>query len=187
MSKGQHSTYMDERVSKLWQMAMTELQRANVDKKHPFRYMVLATHGQFPECRWIVNRRFSEKHSLLFYTDSRTPKTAQISANPRVAITWYHPKKKLQIRMKGTAELLTSGAEFDKHYKIVSQHPDDYNTLLAPGSLNPTNIQRSPEINLAVVSVEAFIFDILLLDRAGHQRAYFERQDNKWNGKNVTP
>lgn len=177
---------MTDQVSALWQMALAELVRANVDKKHPFRYMTLATLGTYPECRWVVSRNFSEQQEVLLYTDSRTPKVEQITSNPKVAVTWYHPRKKLQIRMKGIAEVLLSGPIYDKHYQMVKEYPDDYNTLLAPGTANDNSTVHTGDTNLAVIKIASLAFDILLLDRAGHQRAQLQKEHGEWTGKMVT-
>ncbi|MCB0551597.1 MAG: pyridoxamine 5'-phosphate oxidase family protein, partial [Phaeodactylibacter sp.] len=121
----------------LFELAKAELLRSNTDHRHPFRYFSLATFGLFPEVRTVVAREVSQSLSVLFFTDSRTPKVAQIKENPRVSALFYHPKKKLQARIKGMAELIGKGHEAYPSLLERVKNSDalkDYTAVLAPGS-----------------------------------------------------
>ena len=41
----------------LFDLAKAELIRSNADRRHPFRYLSLATHGVYPEIRTVVKRK----------------------------------------------------------------------------------------------------------------------------------
>ena len=85
----------------LFNLAQAELLRSNADRRHPFLYFTLATFGRYPEARTVVNRHVNAGLSVLLFTDRRTSKVSQARESPRVTALFYHPKKKLQVRMNG--------------------------------------------------------------------------------------
>jgi len=177
-----------EVTQRLWQLATSELIRSNVDPKHPYKTCVLSTVGKYPESRWVVKRGMNSKDfSMLIYTDSRSPKVSQIKKDNRVSLLYYHPKKKLQIRINALGELLDEGELYDTHFKKVQNHPKDYSTLLAPGSVLDGQLQYGSDINFTLLVIKPILWDILELGKKRHYRVRYELEDNKWKGKVLVP
>ena len=175
----------------LLQQAKAELSRSNADKKHPFRYFSLSTLAEYPETRMVVNRKIGQDLSVLLYTDTRTPKVEQIQKNNKVTALFYHPKKRLQIRLKGKASLIQEGhPDFEKYVAKVRQSPSlrDYTTLLSPGSpLATTEVEHGSILHFTAILIQPDYLDILLLRREGHLRSLYEKIEEEWVENRLVP
>lgn len=177
----------------LLDLARAELLRSNADAKHPFRFFYLATQGAYPEVRTVVKRDFShEDWSVLFYTDARTPKVEQIKAEDKISALFYHSKKQLQIRMKGTAELIgPESEEYGRLLEKVRQSPaaKDYTSLQAPGSPmeDATTPRRGESLHFLAIRIRPVELDILQLSREEHVRMEYTLRDGAWTGQRVVP
>ena len=78
--------------------------------------MVLATTDEdgIPSARMVLLKGFSEK-GFIFYTNSLSRKGTQISLNPNVALLFYWPSAKRQVRIEGQAVMI-SVEESDKYF-----------------------------------------------------------------------
>jgi hypothetical protein len=77
------------------------------DRTHPARHPTLATIGpDGPEARSVVLRGADrEAGTLEFFTDATSPKHAQITTDPHVALHIWVPEARLQIRVRAMATL----------------------------------------------------------------------------------
>lgn len=178
----------------LLEQAKVELLRSNVDRKHPFRLLYLSTIGEFPEVRTVVKRHIDSDLKLTFFTDSRSPKVEQIWDNPKVSALFYHPKKKLQIRLYGEACLIDEGhGDFDRYLQSVKASPSlkDYTTLQAPGSSLEEEEEASAlfgkEIHFTAIEVQAQKLDVLQLGREHHQRSCYYLEEEGWREEPLVP
>ena len=178
----------------LFKMAKAEWVRASVDKRHPFRTFVLGTRDEKMEMRTVVMRSFdSSSFTLRFYTDSRSPKYAQIHRNNQVALLFYHPSKKLQIRAHALATELSPESTTYRSIKanlLGSGNTSDYTTLYAPGALRDSPdkaLSYGEDIYLSCFDLEIFSMDLLLLSREGHQRMLAEKDIEGWRVKAIIP
>jgi len=177
-----------EITQRLWQLATSELIRSNADPKHPFKKAVLTTLGIFPESRWVVKRDYnSEDHTILIYTDRRSSKVSQIEVNNKVTLLFYHPKKKIQIRIYALAELHSKGSLYEAHLDKVRNHPKDYSTLLAPGFVLNGELKYGSDINFTLLVVKPILWDVLELGKERHYRVRYELEGNKWHGTELVP
>ena len=183
-------------ANELFEQAKQELMRSNVDRKHPFRFFYLGTMAldrQGPAVRTVVKRGIDADLKLLCYTDARSPKMQQIVANPKVSVLFYHPRKQLQIRMKGNAQIIDEELDlYKKHLNIVQQSRSitDYTTdeapgnILGPGQMNPL---FSTTIHFALIRIKPLELDILQLNRDGHQRILCQCSERGWKIQAVIP
>ena len=178
---------MQTNTTNLWQLANTELRRAIVDKKHPFRKCVLSTNDEFPESRWVVLRDVTDELIFIIYTDSRSPKVTQIIADGKTSLTFYHPKKQLQVRVKTSASILTSGPAYERHLAKAANYPKDYSTLLPPGAPLADSIDRDGAMHFAVISLAPVQWDILQLSRDDHRRVRYVLNNGNWVGEALVP
>ncbi len=179
----------------LWDTAISELTRAKVDRRHPFRYFSLGTLGHnFPELRTVVLRDFDKQRMMLYlYTDSRTPKVKQIADDPNISCLFYHLKKQLQVRIRCKAQLIDEQSElYQNHLQKIksSKSIQDYTTSEAPGARLDEHdvIYDLDYVHFTLIECCIVDFDILQLSRDGHKRCMVERlEDGVWRGIDLIP
>ena len=177
--------------------------RAARDRKSPMHTPAVITSDV--DARTMVLREFdSEAWTLRFHTDTRAPKVAPIEADPRVAVLFYDKGAKIQIRVRGTAEVLRDAPITQSAWDNGSNFARRCYMGDGPGtaSLGPTSglpaelegVEPSDEMlepartNFAVLLVTLRELDWLYLAHTGHVRARFEKVDDMgWAGGWVTP
>ena len=169
-----------------------ELQRATQDRHHEWRTPVLATIGtdSLPQARTVVLRHADAKLcKLQIYTDSRSPKVAELVTKPDVVLAFWSKRLSWQLRVRAVASVQLVGPEVDAVWARVSQSPaaGDYLSMRAPGDLLP-NAGVAPVVepelqqshHLAIISAQVDSIDWLELARAGHRRAVFRAECCEW-------
>ncbi len=170
-----HNTSADgaELLHRIW----TELQRATVDRHHEWRTPVLATTGLdgLAQARTVVLRAADAKTSQLsFFTDSRSPKVAELQAAPDAAFVFWSKRLNWQLRVRISAQVHRQGPLVDAAWERVRQSAaaGDYLAPQAPGSaLNQPATATASEHHLSVVTARIEHMDWLELAREGHRRA----------------
>ncbi len=183
----------DPLLYKFYENTWAELRRAIVDKKHSFRYFVLASvyEAQVYQ-RTLALRGIDERQYIWAYTDFRTPKIKQLQLNPSVSLLFFHPKKWLQIRIEAFTEIHYQDKDTAQVWKNISIHSQkDYTTMLSPGSTleSAEEIKYLPneENYFCRLSFEPQNVEILQIRREGHLRAKFELQNADWKGAWLVP
>ncbi|MEH0157872.1 pyridoxamine 5'-phosphate oxidase family protein [Limibacter armeniacum] len=179
----------------LLNLAREELFRSNVDYKHPFRFFTFGTVDAdtgFPEIRTVVKREVTQKLEFFFYTDTRSPKVRQVQKNGNVSALFYHPKKQLQVRVKGVADVVDKESPlYKEHFKKLKQSGvlKDYTTAVSPGSPLEDNeeIGFVDKIHFSVIRIQALYLDILKLSQDGHIRALYTKRDGAWEETILVP
>jgi len=176
-------------LSGIWKM----LQRGVARFNDPFHTAVLATADQNRSAlRTVILRQFIlAERVLVCHTDSRAPKARQISNQADVGWLFYHPKKKVQLRISGPATLHTDDRLADEQWaaaKIPSRL--NYCAVAPPG----TGIERpssglpdflqdkvptllnteSGRKNFMVIAGQIESLDWLQLSILGNRRARFD-------------
>lgn len=176
--------------------ALDRLTRAQHDRHSAFRTPVLATTGLAgtPEARTVVLRRFDRANGEAhIYTDARSPKVAEIRANPAVSLLFWDKGASLQVRASGLARVMTEGADIDA---AKTQLPDnvngDYARTSPPGTPadDPEAARKTDAdapVHFARITIGIDQLDVLELDRNGHNRAVFTRSGEDWTGQWVVP
>ncbi|MEM9389680.1 MAG: pyridoxamine 5'-phosphate oxidase family protein [Bacteroidota bacterium] len=170
-----------------------EIHRAAVDRKHPFRYVVLGTQDGTIAMRYIVLRKVEEDFTFVLYTDHCSGKVGQIRNNPGCQLLFYHPQKKAQVIISGTMTVHHTDSVAEKHWQYVQgEARKAYCSIQAPG----TPINRPEEAyewdspmtfdHFAVLHFEPTRIAVLQLSGLEHLRAIFEKIDN-WKGTWVVP
>ena len=168
-----------------------QLQRARVDKHHEWRSPVLVTNGlaidlqaNWPDARTVILRGVNlTTKQLTFYTDSRSPKVAQLQANAKAMLVFWSKRLNWQLRVKVTIKAITEGEQLQKIWQKVSQSQSagDYLSLQSPGELfdNTINIasqMSQNKVHFALLIADVVTIDWLALGREGHQRAKFDSE-----------
>lgn len=161
-----------------------ELGRASLDRHHEWRTPVLASVGAdgLPDARTVVLRQAdAQAGQLTFYTDSRSPKVAQLQAQDSAMLVFWSSRLSWQLRVRMTCTVITVGPEVEALWQGVKQSAaaGDYLSPLAPGECLPqdgaagteTNHAPTPSHNFALLRAQVLQMDWLELSREGHRRA----------------
>jgi pyridoxine/pyridoxamine 5'-phosphate oxidase len=174
-------------LEEFFSQAKSELIRANKDRRHPFRTLVLATKAEYPGVRTVVKRRTLDDLSTLIYTDQRTPKVGEIKLNDQASLLWYHDKKKFQVIINAKIQILTEGELFEKHREIALRNAKDYSTRSAPGSaLSESDYRYGANEHFCLLHCHPISIQLLQLGKERHWRAVFHQKGN-WKGQWLVP
>jgi pyridoxine/pyridoxamine 5'-phosphate oxidase len=177
----------DHLINRLWQ----ELTRAPHDKHHEWRIPLLATQGieqSGPQARAVVLRHADAAlWALRVYTDSRSPKCAELLAQPLAQLTFWSKRLHWQLRVSAFATVDFEGEQVDAAWEKMKQSPaaTDYLSEFPPGQaqlsssslLNQTDISMKKH-HLAILSFKVFSIDWLALNKDGHRRAKLTPPDS---------
>ena len=167
-----------------------ELQRATQDRHHEWRTPVLATVGTdgLPQARTVVLRHVDSKlGKLQIYTDSRSPKVAELAARQVLSMSFWSKRLGWQLRVRAASSVQRTGPEVDAVWARVSQSPaaGDYLAASAPGAVLPAagaapaaGLQN--QHHLAIITAEVNEIDWLELARTGHRRAVLKHDVWEW-------
>lgn len=157
------------------------------------------------DARTMVLRAFdAAQWTLRFHTDTRAPKVEPVEADPRVAVLFYDKGAKIQIRVRGTAQILRDAPITDEAWDAGSNFARRCYMGEGPGSMSdaPTSglpaelegVQPSDEQlvpareNFAVLMIDIAELDWLYLAHTAHVRAQFKRDAHgNWEGNWASP
>lgn len=165
-----------------------DLKKGTQLPKHPYRYCCLSSiKNNTPQQRMVVLRNIFE-NTITIYTDVRTPKVAQLTANTNASILFYDHKKMKQIQLTG---IVSIEKEYDKSVwnSISPKAKKDYTTIKAPGTSieQPDAVEYGEDINFCILKFEFYQIDYLSIQRPNHIRAKFEWENNSWTGSYQVP
>lgn len=181
------------------------LLNASVKRKHPMGTPVLGTtDGHRAHLRTVVLRKTNPKQrTLLFFSDFRAAKIVHLQHNAQISCLFYHPKKQVQIRTTGIAHLHHQDDFAASYWSNISPNGrKNYATTLHPGSETAEYTDGLPKDwnsdidmtktdfafeNFVVIEMEVLELEILSLHRAGHQRARFDWENDRWEGSWLIP
>ena len=171
----------------LWQA----LDRAITDPGHGFHTGVLANAAS---ARTLVLRGARrEPPQILFWSDRRAPKVAQLQTDPRATLVVHAERR--QLRLSGTMSIHLDDALAEAEWaRCTLSSRRAYLALAAPGSVLPAPGSALPEgldtraptleeslpgrMNFAVLRLAVEQIDCLLLEPGGHRRAGFMGDGN---------
>ncbi len=178
--------------------AWSILGRGANDRKAPAHTPVLATlRDGIPHVRTVVLRGCDrDARRLRFHTDRRSPKVAEIEANPAGAVHVYDPKQKIQLRLdcqlsvhigdELAQEAWAATRDFSRICYQVMQGPGEAvsDPREVPFSANESNEGWD---HFAVISALVTRMEWLYLAHQGHRRAEFRWQDGDRHGRWLVP
>jgi len=171
-----------------------------------FRYGVLATQrAQGLGIRMVVIRKVvPQERALLFHTDRRSAKAAELTENPAVSWLFYDDASKIQIRLEARTTLHQYDTLANEAWQQTSlPNRREYLTTLPPSTPVTEPLSGLPEnvsareltkeesekgrLNFMVVTSRVHTIDWLHLDRKGHQRAQFNYTEKALSARWVIP
>ena len=165
---------------------------------HPFHWPVLGSTGKDgSSLRTVILRQFRwPERILICHTDARAAKAQEIANFANVSWLFYHPKKKIQLRISGPATLHTYDVIADQQWtrtKITSRL--NYCTRQPPGTpidkpssgLPDFLLNRIPTLLESEIGRKHFMsiacridtLDWLVLSVMGNRRARFIWDKNR--------
>lgn len=160
------------------------------DETHPWRTPVLATvDAGHADARTVILREVdAAARTLVFFTDSRSPKVGQLRAHPTGTFVAWSREHAWQLRIAVTLEAFTDGLEVSSRWARLKLSPAarDYLSPLppgapvAPGTRPPCAPDRASREHFAVVRSRVDAIDWLELHADGHRRARFDAAGARW-------
>jgi len=170
--------------------------------KHPFHLCTLCTvmDGR-PFARTVVSRGVNPNLTQCrIHSDKRSQKNNHIMQSPHVALVYYSPIQKLQIRVEGIAQMVSNTNDEDYFFDTSSPHSQlCYAFPSPPGTVieEKTKERRYPQItiydidahkssartNFSAISITIQSMDALWLSKSEHIRMHGQRIDNAWDLK----
>jgi pyridoxamine 5'-phosphate oxidase len=153
-----------------------EVDLALSEPKHPWHLPSLSTISESgPQQRTVVLRDVTlATQSLVFFTDYRSAKVAEITKDNRASVLLYHPQKKWQLRLQGPIKLHYQNAVSSKYFNTIPVHRlGDYESALSPGSslmAKTESLKGSAPEHFAVLEFKTMSLDFLRLLPDGHLR-----------------
>ena len=193
---------LDGVLNDIWKM----LDRGATNYHDPFHWPVLGTTGkEGPDMRCVILRQFSmPERVLVCHTDARAAKVRAISNFSKVSWLFYHPKKKVQLRITGHATLHANDHFADRQWadtKLSSRL--NYCAIEPPGTPIESPSSGLPDFLLnkvptlfetekgrqhfAAISCRIDAIDWLVLRVLGNRRARFEWDAAGLNAKWLIP
>lgn len=193
---------LDGVLNETWKMLERGVARFN----DPFHWPVLGTTAKDgASLRTVILRQFiSADRVLVCHTDARAAKVNEISNSAWVSWLFYHPQKKVQLRISGSATLHADDQFADRQWvaaKMTSRL--NYCAIDAPGTAieKPSSglpdflINKVPTLletergrkNFMVIAGRIERMDWLVLSALGNRRARFDWDDNGLSAKWLIP
>ncbi len=190
--KGKRDT-LEGVLNEAWSM----LKRGATHFNDPFHRAVLGTAGEHgSSLRMVILREvIAAERILVCHTDARAAKAQEITNSDTVSWLFYHPKKKIQLRIAGRATLHTEDNIADEQWAatgVASRF--NFGTTEPPGApidqpspglpeflLNKVpSVMKSESVrkNFMAISCGIDSVDWLRLSTLGHRRARFEWDEN---------
>jgi len=162
----------------------------------PFRTPAVASAGlDGPDIRTVILREaLPQQRRVLFYTDARSPKVAQMDRHNAITWMFYDPVRRLQIRAWGRASLHGDDLLASRCWDECSAASRrNYCGLQVPGSALEEQGQDvsmgNPDgrENFLVVATEFSQLDVLLLGAKSNRRAGLAWNGSVWTAGWLSP
>lgn len=162
-----------------------ELEQACSQRDHDWRVLSLATvDGQRAAARSVLLREIrASENQLLFYTDARSHKVAQLRQWPLGTLLAWSPSLSWQVRLEVELQVADSGLEVSSRWAQVklSAAAQDYLAARPPGTpVEHFEPERDSRGHFAVVTAVVSAIDWLELHADGHRRARFDAEGSRW-------
>ncbi|MDZ7758066.1 pyridoxamine 5'-phosphate oxidase family protein [Rhodohalobacter sp.] len=166
-------------LKEAWDRVMEQVKEAVSGGGHSYRYVTLATVDKtnLPQQRTVVLRDFSDESEFTVYTDSRSEKVSEMMENGSVSLLFYDDKKKLQLRVNGSASIIKAGDEYKRNWENRgSKSPHSYTSVIPPGTEIESpekafdwHLEGTP--NFCLIKIKAERMEFLQLNGVEHIRA----------------
>jgi len=182
-------------LNEILSIARLELKKGPTAKRHPFRFAVLSSaSSEKVSSRWVVFRKYTDEGKMLIYTDARSKKCEELSANPHCNLLFYHDRHKFQLRIQAVATLHHQDELTAKYWPgVKGSNPNDYLSIQAPGTPikeKALGFERDMSLedrHFVVLELAPQEMDVLQLNGDRHIRAQFQKEQAGWKSSFLVP
>ena len=193
---------LDSILKEGWNMLSRGAARFN----DPFHWPVLGTTGKKGvSLRCVILREFSiPGRVLVCHTDARARKVQEITADARVSWLFYHPQRKVQLRISGHATLHADDQFADEQWtKVKAASRLNYCAIEPPGTPVDSPSSGLPDFlrhkvpsifetekgrhNFMAIACRIDSMDWLVLQVLGNRRARFDWDETGLNARWLIP
>ena len=193
--------YTDYSLNELEQDCWNRLVTGAIKSRNPFHTPSVATlsKGEVSMRTVVLRKALTEERELRFHTDVRSIKWDDLMINPAISALFYDADARVQLRIKGTAELHHENDITAKAWETTTLSSRKcYLTLHSPSSFTDSSTSGLSEdieqekftlsesevgyANFGIVSIRVQSIDWLWLNHSGHRRAFFdyEKESYQW-------
>lgn len=179
---------MDEALAAVLEETLGLLAQGASDAQSPFHTLTLGTVGpQGPRLRSVILRGFDRAEwRLEIHTDARSPKVAELEAEPAVELLVWEPESRRQLRLSGLARLhhddersAAAWAGLGEHTRATYRVGAAPSSRLEDGEALQDVDEAAAEAAFLVIEVALSGIEYLRLAREGNRRALFERDEDE--------
>jgi pyridoxamine 5'-phosphate oxidase len=182
-------------LEEIFQAVRHELHRGALDSRHPFRFVTLSTQSQDGvDARYVVLRSVDDSLNFYLFTDGRTTKVQQLISFPNMVLLFYHPAKRIQVKVKGKAEIQRNNNLSAVFWsQVQGDSRKAYNQILVPG----TAIQDPGDAfawnepltasNFTIIKIIPSQIEALQLNGLEHLRVVFKSKESGWDLSWIAP
>jgi hypothetical protein len=176
--------------------ALHALSLAATDKSSHFRTAAVASigHDGKPQVRTMIVRAFDpETHTLMVYTDARSPKVTGFEQNKDIQLLFYDPDTMLQMRVSGKVTIHQGDALTEKLWSTLPEYGrGDYLSRQPPGEqiAHPGDSWLNQALGgqyFTVIEILITEIDWLKLSAQGHKRALLTWDDDTYSARWLAP
>ena len=191
MATSAFNIFSKNNLKKIEQLIWDFFQQGVKNKKSVFHLPTIATCGDKTfNLRTVVLRKvIREDHTIVFHTDIRSQKIAELKSNNKLFLHIYDKKNKIQIQAEGKAKIFYETKFNDIVWKSLSDNTKSvYLIKQTPGKKIANEkglkylINDEGYKNFAIIKVKINKIIFLHLNHNGNKRALFkyERKKNKY-------
>ncbi len=185
----------EDSLEDIFSIVNDELDRGASDPTHPFRFFSLATHTDSDiDVRYVVLRNLDDQSNLFFFTDFRSTKVKQLKNKPHVALLFYHPEKRTQVRIKGNIEIHHQNDLSRIFWAIVQEDARKaYNSKIPPGEIISDPLiaynwtAKMDDRFFCLIKVIPSHIEALQIHGLNHIRVVFQKKKDIWKMDWLTP
>ena len=201
-SRNEKSDTLNEVLANIWLM----LEHGATHADDPFHWPVLGTSLERGcSLRTVILRQVNKPERLLVcHTDARSAKVQEIKTNSQTSWLFYHPEKKVQLRVTGHTTLHTHDSFADRQWADTSStNRLNYCASEPPGTpidkpssgLPDFLLKKIPTLletemgrkHFMAIAVHIDFIDWLILKVAGNQRARFDWDKDRLHATWLVP
>jgi pyridoxamine 5'-phosphate oxidase len=193
MTGRDHPFRLEDLPGLIW----SELVLGVANRRHPFHAPVVRVGASIHTV--VLRRAEAAPPRVGFHTDQRSHKVQTLRHDSALDLLVYHPGQKVQVRLRGQAQIHTDDALADQAWAATRMFSRRcYLALNTPGTDVPEGTPAIPEPwvsraptpdeseagrkNFCVVTMVPTAMDWLLLTAHGNLRASFDWRDGGWAG-----
>jgi pyridoxamine 5'-phosphate oxidase len=184
-----------EELDRVLEQSWRAIEVGSLDSDSMFHTAIVSSTGlSGPGLRTVVLRHVNrETRSLVFHTDSRSSKVAEIELCSQINWLFYDPACGIQIRANSAATIHhDNDVAVALWKKIPANSRENYAHPIAPGMPltsedSPLLLEEQSRLNFMVVDCKVTSIDWLKITEQGNLRAQFTWQEQSWKGVWVAP